>query len=159
MNAALCPLKQFVSFASPLHHFGDYPLNVRMFCVSFATQLLRGLCFDFNENNVSARGVLIRAFVLNRSVRGFRFGTHYKPNQHKSCTKFARIVEWSSNICFLCVIFVFILPISLLHFWTLVGLITVMSMEGQRALGIHQKYLDLCSEDEQSSYGFGTTRG
>ncbi len=26
------------------------------------------------------RGVTIRVFVLNRSVRGFRFGTHYKPN-------------------------------------------------------------------------------
>ncbi len=31
--------------------------------------------------------------------------------------------------------------------------------EGQRALRFHQKYLNLCSEDEQRSYGFGTTRG
>ncbi len=30
-------------------------------------------------------------------------------------------------------------------------------MEGQKALEIHQKYLNLCSEDEQRSYGFGTT--
>ncbi len=29
----------------------------------------------------------------------------------------------------------------------------------QRALGIHQKYLNLCSEDERRSYGFGTTWG
>ncbi len=32
-------------------------------------------------------------------------------------------------------------------------------MEGQRALGIHQKYLNLCSEDERRSYGFRTTCG
>ncbi len=29
----------------------------------------------------------------------------------------------------------------------------------QRALEIHQKYLNLCSEDERRSYGFGTTWG
>ncbi len=29
--------------------------------------------------------------------------------------------------------------------------------EGQRALGIHKKYLNLCSEDERRSYGFGMT--
>ncbi len=29
---------------------------------------------------VYIRGVTIRVFVLNRSVWGFRFGTHYKPN-------------------------------------------------------------------------------
>ncbi len=32
-----------------------------------------------------------------------------------------------------------------------------IAMEGQRDLGIHLKYLNLCSEDEQRSYGFGTT--
>ncbi len=32
-------------------------------------------------------------------------------------------------------------------------------MEGQRALRIHQKYLNLCSKDERRSYGFGTTWG
>ncbi len=31
--------------------------------------------------------------------------------------------------------------------------------EGQRALRYHQKYLNLCSEDERRSYGFGTTSG
>ncbi len=31
--------------------------------------------------------------------------------------------------------------------------------ESQRALGFHQKYLNLCSEDERRSYGFGTTWG
>ncbi len=32
----------------------------------------------------------------------------------------------------------------------------LLSMEGQRALGFHQKYVNLCSEDERRSYGFGT---
>ncbi len=31
--------------------------------------------------------------------------------------------------------------------------------EDQRALRYHQKYLNLCSEDERRSYGFGTTSG
>ncbi len=31
--------------------------------------------------------------------------------------------------------------------------------EGQRALRFHQKYLNLCSEDERMSYGFETTWG
>jgi len=31
------------------------------------------------------------------------------------------------------------------------------SMQGQKALEFHQKYLNLCSEDEQRSYGFRTT--
>ncbi len=29
--------------------------------------------------------------------------------------------------------------------------------KGQRALGFHLKHLNLCSEDERRSYGFGTT--
>ncbi len=34
---------------------------------------------------------------------------------------------------------------------------SLLSMEGQRALGFHQKYINLCSEDEQRSHGLGTT--
>ncbi len=37
--------------------------------------------------------------------------------------------------------------------------VALLSMEGQRALGFHQKYLNFCSEDEWRSYGFGTTWG
>ncbi len=36
-------------------------------------------------------------------------------------------------------------------------IVPLLSMEGQRALGFNQKYLNLCSEDEQRSYGFETT--
>ncbi len=35
--------------------------------------------------------------------------------------------------------------------------VALRSTEGQRALRFYQKYLNLCSEDEQRSYGFGTT--
>ncbi len=50
-----------------------------------------------------------------------------------------------------------ILMMSLLHFCALIVVQPFLSMEGQRALRFHQKYLNLCSEDERSSYGFGTT--
>ncbi len=45
-------------------------------------------------------------------------------------------------------------------FTTILGLedvsYTLLSMEGQKALGFHQKYKYLCFEDERRSYGFGT---
>ncbi len=34
--------------------------------------------------------------------------------------------------------------------------VPLLSMEGQKAPGFHQKYLNLCFEDELRSYGFGT---
>ncbi len=37
--------------------------------------------------------------------------------------------------------------------------VALLSMEGQKALGCHQKYHNLCSEDERMSFGFGTTWG
>ncbi len=45
----------------------------------------------------------------------------------------------------------------LLPFWALNVVVALLSMEDQKALGFHQKYLNLCSEDERRSYGFGTT--
>ncbi len=36
---------------------------------------------------------------------------------------------------------------------------TLLSMEGQKFRGFHQTYLNLCSEDEQRSSGFVTTKG
>ncbi len=48
---------------------------------------------------------------------------------------------------------------SLFNYVSVSGNISValLSMKGQKALGFHQKYLNLCSEDIQRSYGFGTT--
>ncbi len=51
-----------------------------------------------------------------------------------------------------------ILSMFLVPFWTLNMIGPFLSMEGLRALGIHQKYLTLCS-DERRSFGFGTTWG
>ncbi len=35
--------------------------------------------------------------------------------------------------------------------------VALLSTEGLRALRFHQKYLNLCSEDQRRSYGFGMT--
>ncbi len=52
-----------------------------------------------------------------------------------------------------------ILMMSILHFFALTMVVHLLSMEGQKALGFLQKYLNLCSEDERRSYRFGTTWG
>ncbi len=52
-----------------------------------------------------------------------------------------------------------ILMMSLLPFWALNMSVALLSMQGQKALGFHQKYLNLCSEDEWKPYRFGTTWG
>ncbi len=46
---------------------------------------------------------------------------------------------------------------SSLPFWALNVVVALLSFERQKALGFHQKYLNLCSGDEQRSYGFGMT--
>ncbi len=48
---------------------------------------------------------------------------------------------------------------SLLRFWALNVSVALLSMEGQKALRFHPKYLNLFSEDERRSYRFGTTWG
>ncbi len=37
---------------------------------------------------------------------------------------------------------------SLLPFWALNVSVVLLSMEGQNAVGFHQKYLNLCSKEE-----------
>ncbi len=51
-----------------------------------------------------------------------------------------------------------ILTMSLIPFWALNVSVALRSMQGLKALIVHQKYLNLCSEDKRS-YGFGTTWG
>ncbi len=46
-----------------------------------------------------------------------------------------------------------------LRFSALMVVVPLLSMEGQKALRFHQKYLNLCSEDERRSYRFGVTWG
>ncbi len=51
-----------------------------------------------------------------------------------------------------------VLPMSLLCFWTWEHF--CIAVYGRvKAYRFHQKYLNLCSEDERRSYGFGTTWG
>ncbi len=50
-----------------------------------------------------------------------------------------------------------VLTMSLLCSWALNVVDPLLSMQGQKALGFHKKYLNLYSEDEQRSQGFGTT--
>ncbi len=45
------------------------------------------------------------------------------------------------------------------RYFGLIEVVPLLSMEGQRALGFHQKYLNLHSEDERRSYRFGTKWG
>ncbi len=44
-------------------------------------------------------------------------------------------------------------------FCALFLVISLLSMEDQRAVNLNQKYLNLCFEDERRPYGFGTTWG
>ncbi len=48
---------------------------------------------------------------------------------------------------------------SLLPYWALNVSVPLLSMQGQKALGFHQKYLHLCSEDERRFYGIRTRWG
>ncbi len=52
-----------------------------------------------------------------------------------------------------------ILPMSLLPFWALNMSVALRSMQGQKALRFHQKYLYLCYEDKRRSYMLRTTWG
>ncbi len=52
-----------------------------------------------------------------------------------------------------------ILAMSLHCFWALNVSVSLLSMQGQKALRFHQTYLNFCSEDEWRTYGFGTTWG
>ncbi len=59
-------------------------------------------------------------------------------------------IHWSTDVTWI------ILTMSLLCSWALIVVGPLPSMQGQKALGFHQKYLYLCSDDERRSYGFGT---
>jgi len=52
-----------------------------------------------------------------------------------------------------------ILTIFSLLFWNSKGTMTLLPVCGSDTLGFHQKYLNLCSEDERRSYRYGTTWG
>ncbi len=49
--------------------------------------------------------------------------------------------------------------IDVLRFWALNVSVELLSMEGQKALGFHQKYNNLYNEDERRSCRFGMIWG
>ncbi len=75
----------------------------------------------------------------------------------KFCTKSILVASqndrWTTDVTWT------ILTMSLLPFWALNLSVVLLSMEDQTALGFHQKYFVLSSEDEGRYYGFGTTWG
>ncbi len=66
---------------------------------------------------------------------------------------FAKRYGWTTDVTWT------ILTMSLLPFWALNMSVQLLSIQGQKALRFHEKYLNLCSKDEQRSYRFGTTWG
>ncbi len=78
--------------------------------------------------------------------RYFFFFAHTK--KVASCSHSFAILNWATDVTWS------VLPMSIF-----MGLGTLLSMEGQRALRFHQKLLKLCSEDERMSYGFGAIWG
>ncbi len=50
-----------------------------------------------------------------------------------------------------------VLTMSLLPFWGLNVVVPLLSMQGQKVLRFHQKYLNLCYKDKKRCYRFGTT--
>ncbi len=48
---------------------------------------------------------------------------------------------------------------SLLSFWALNMSVTLLSVQGQKALGFHQKYLNLCSGDDDGLTGLERHEG
>ncbi len=50
------------------------------------------------------------------------------------------------------------IKMSLLPIWALKVVVVLLSMQGQKALGFHQKYLHLSSEDEKRVLQVGRVR-
>ncbi len=74
-------------------------------------------------------------------------------NGHFMNPTIAAFFTWTPDVTWI------ILMMSLLRFWTLIVLITLLSMEGSDNSQNSLKYLNLCSEDERRSDRFGTTWG
>ncbi len=74
--------------------------------------------------------------------------------QKKSILVASQNWSWATDVTWT------VLPMYLLRFWTWEHFSCVAVYgESIKALRLNQKHLNLCSEDERSSYGFGTTWG
>ncbi len=109
-----------------------------------------------NQRNQRCLRSVESARMLNVNNTDYVLG--YSPKWQKTVTWGEELLNcwtygWTPDVTWT------ILPMSLLRFCALIVIISLLSMEGQRALRFHQIYLNLSSEDEQRSYGFGTTWG
>ncbi len=102
--------------------------------MSFCVHHERAAKTDVEENKLLNEVVILVFFVHNMYSRSF---INY---------------SWTTDVTWT------ILTMFSLPFWALSVVVPLLSMEDQKALGFHQKYLKLCSEDERSSYGFGRAR-
>ncbi len=106
---------------------------------------LRSACVHFLQNVNNANYV---DYTLVKSAHASRYSPKWLKMVTKSLSSFAKLKldHWCHMAYFN----------NRLRLWALIVLVSLLSIEGQRALRFHQKYLNLCSEDEQRSYGFGT---
>ncbi len=145
----------FVCNSSPqvtvFRNFGDYPTTYSaLFAFSrqraHAECKQRWLCwFNFWDTlqNGGRRWIGEKNCWINRVIIVFFAYKKYS----RSFVKLRLNVTWTS------------LLMSLLCFCVLIVVVSFLSMDGQRALRFHQKYLNLCSEDERWSYRFGKSWG
>ncbi len=72
---------------------------------------------------------------------------------HKKYSRSFVKLHWTTDVTWT------VLTKSFLPFWALNVSVVLLSMEEQKALGFHQKYLNLCTEDERRFYRFGMIWG
>ncbi len=135
-----CPLPRVCVHCCVCVHFGWDKCRAQIPSMGYDT-LPRHFHFTYvnNVSNVCMRICCLRFYLNVNSVSAY--------------IRWMCCLRWTTDVT--CII----LTMSLLSFWALIVLGSLLSMDGQRALRIHQKYLNLCSEDEWKSYSFGTTWG
>ncbi len=137
-------IQQFVTSASSWRHlvYVQIQVHICVFCVSSFT-CIRYLHLDQSTH--------MRHDTPQGKAEETNFWSRYFAHKKYSLS-FVKI-HWSTDVTWI------ILTMSLLCSWALIVVGPLPSMQGQKALGFHQKYLYLFSDDERRSYGFGTTRG
>ncbi len=81
-------------------------------------------------------------------IHVLKYKVHWKMKILSLFTHPTRVKDWHGGD---------FLMMSLLLFWVLNVSVALLSMQGQKALGFHPKYINLYSKDEWRSYRFGMT--
>ncbi len=176
MQRKITTIQQFVTSASSWRHlvYVQIQVHICVFCVSSFT-CIRCLHLDQSTQYLVLRiGIevpislvlvtsdnkgLLLLHMRHDTPQGKAEETNFWSRYfccffaHKKYSLSFVKIHWSTDVTWI------ILTMSLLCSWALIVVGPLPSMQGQKALGFHQKYLNLCSDDERRSYGFGTTRG